>query len=363
METINKNEYLIIIFFLMRSFILGLSLKSIYIIANQDAWISILVASILGLIPLIIYYQLLNHDSKLNINGLIDKYFNKFFAFIFKLLLIMFFIFHISIILWSITNFVTSQYLYRTPLFAILTALIIPVFYIVNKKLAIIGRISIIFIMIVIVLFTFSFLFLLGDINLHNSLPIFEYGATPILSASINSISYTILPVFAILIIPKDNIKNNKKLFSSIIKVYIISYIAIFIIVFMIINIFGINLTLFYEFPEYNVLKLINIGNFIQRVESIFSFQWFFDITIANVLFIYYIKNTIKETYKLNKKWDKYITFLISTIVVILARNIFENNTIASIFIKNIYKYIVIFFLLIIPTIILLTCKIRKNKV
>lgn len=361
METIKKNQYSVILFFLIRAPFLGIIINSLFNIARQDALISVGISFIIGLIPLIIFLLLLNHDENLNINGLIDKYFNKYIGFFMKMLLCIIFIFHSSILLWNLGNFINSQFLYKTPMFIIIALFMIPIINIANKKLSTIGRTSFIFFLLTALLYIQTALALSSKCDLSNLGPFFEHGISPIIDASINVFSYCALPIFSLLIIPKNSIQNNKKLTKSILYIYIISYISLAIIIFFINTVLGLELTLFYEYPEYHILKMINIAAFIQRVESLISFQWFYDIIITLTIFIYYITKTVQNTFKTNDKLNKWIILLISLIIVILSRKLFSNNTAAFEFIIHKYKYFIIPFLFIIPLIILIKSKIKRK--
>ena len=354
METIKGNQYSVLAYFLFRTFIFGMIVDGAIALSRQDAWLSVIVSTVIGIIPLILYYFLLNHDENLNINGLIDKYFNKYIAFIIKFLLVAFFIFHASMLLWNIGNFISSQFLYKTPITAIMIILLIPIFYLNCKKITTIGRSSIIFLLMATALIIFTIITLASHIKLDNLLPIYEYGFKPILHGGITNLSYSSLSVFALLIIPKNNIQNNKGVCKKVFFAYLISSFILLLILIYVISIFGINLSLLYEYPEFNILKMVNIGDFIQRIESILSRQWFFDIIIGMTIYVYYIKSTIIDKIKIN---NKILLLIISVILIVLARNIFANNTIAYEFLIYKYPYIILFFLFLIPLIILIKVK------
>ena len=352
-----SSEYSIIMYFIIRAFFLGISSSSILLVANQDAWISIIISFFIGLIPLILYYFLLNHDEKLNINGLIDKYFNKYIAFIIKFLLVCTLLFHLTILIWNTGNFISSQFLYKTPLTAINMICLIPILYLASKNNRVIGRVSIVFFIINIFFYILTAILLFNKIDINNIKPIFEYGMNPILNSTINTISYNVLPIFTLLIIPKKDIKDSKKIKKIGMIFYIISFISLFFMIFYTISIFGIKLSLLYEYPEFQILKLIQIGEAIKKMEAIFSYQWFFDIVIAGSVCSYYIKKTVNFNKSL---------YIIYILVILLSRIIFKNNTVANDFLLNKYKYILIFSLFIIPLIILIKASFfkffRNNK-
>ena len=55
METIKKNEFSILTYFLTRCFYTGIAIHNIIFLAKQDSWISIIIAFIIGFIPMILF--------------------------------------------------------------------------------------------------------------------------------------------------------------------------------------------------------------------------------------------------------------------------------------------------------------------
>ena len=305
-ETVKKTEYSIFAAFLMRCLFTGPVVYSVIHIARQDGWISMLLSLGISFIPLWIYYVLLNHDSKLNIVDLSHKY----LGFIGKglmLLLAIFVFFEASMVLWNMINFISSQYLYQTPLIVISILFMIAIFYLSNKGLSTMGRSGIIMFIISISLFLLAFFSLASKIHVQELFPIFEFGSIPIIHAGSVSLSYNVLPLFVLLIIPKDNIEDNKKMVSSFLKIFLFIFIALFLVVFTVTAIFGIELAALYQYPEFHILKTINIGNFFQRVETLLSVQWIFDSIMAISLYLYFIKKVFTQTFKTKiKEIDMY---------------------------------------------------------
>ena len=132
---------------------------------------------------------------------------------------------------------------------------------------------------------------------------------------------------------------------------------------FLIITIFGSPLANLYQYPEFNILKTVNVANFFQRVESILAFQWLFDFAVGLMIFVYFIKTALKQTFSLNNKFDKPLIFIISILIIYLSTIIFENNTIAYDFLGKTYKYVRVLILFLIPLIVYIISKLRKNKV
>lgn len=360
-ETVKKTEFSIFSAFLMRCLFTGPVVYSVLHIARQDGWISMLLSLALSFIPLLIYYLLLNHDSKLNIVGLSHKYLG-ILGKVLMLVLTIFILFQGSMVLWNMVNFISSQYLYQTPLVVISILFMIAILYLTNKGLTTMGRSGIVMFIINLALFLLAFFSLVPKIHTNELFPMFESGIFPIFHAGGISISYNVLPLFVLLIIPKDNIKDNKKMVSSFLKMYVFLFITLFLVIFTVTTIFGVELATLYQYPEFHILKTINIGNFFQRVETVLSVQWIFDSIMAISLYMYFIKTSIQQTFKM-KKHDFLILLIISILLIILTSNVFSNNTIAENFYMDILPILNGIFFGILPLLILIIVKLRKNKV
>ena len=65
-------------------------------------------------------------------------------------------------------------------------------------------------------------------------------------------------------------------------------------IIFITLGNLGINLSQLYQYPEYIVLKRINLFEFLDRIENLLSIQRILKIYISLSFFTYFISNTIK---------------------------------------------------------------------
>lgn len=349
-----NKEYSVLSSFLMRSLFFGPAIYSVLHIAKQNGWISIILSFILSFIPLILYYLLFNLDKEKNIIdinndlGLLGKLFNLIF--------ILFVIFHASLVLWNLTNFIYSQFLFQTPLFIISLIFIIGILYMSFKNITSVARAGTIFFIINVILFLTAALSLIGKTDFSLLKPFLNEGLNPVFKGIIPIIGLNVLPLFILLIFPKNDINGN--IIKPFLKVYFFTYLAFFLIIVVCVSIFGINLTNLYQYPEFHILKTINIANFFQRVESILSVQWIFDSVMSCALCVYFTKTSITKTFKFNKKII--LNILLVAIILFLTNYIFKNNTIALNFYMNIYPYLSIIILFFIPLLIYILKKVFK---
>ena len=353
-------EYNCISYFLIRCAFVGICLNNLLIISKQDSWLAVIFAFILGFIPLGIFYLIISHNPKENINDFIKNSLGNILGSIVNIAIIIFVFLFTSLLLWNLINFIGSQYLYKTPNLAISITFALAIYYITSKSINVIGRCSIILFYISIFLFVFSGLGLMFNLDISNIKPTLEYGLTPILGGSLNYISYNVLPLFLITIIPKGELnENNKKFIKNSIAFYFLATLSLFIVTFFLLSIYGIEYARILQYPSYHILKRLTILGFIQRVESIMSIQWILDLFVVIVMGLYFVKTSIRQTFKF--KDYKFISFILVVILVTTTNYLFKNNTIGNKIIMNIFPFFNYLFFLIIPTIVLVFRKLKEK--
>lgn len=358
-EVLTKGQFSILGIFLSTSLFLGATVYGVPHLSYQDSWISMIIAYLIGFIPLFIYYKILNYDPKLNIIELLNNKF-KLIGKIISIIITIFIIFHASLMLWNTANFINSQYLYQTPLIVISILFLIAIIYIVETGITGIGRTGTIILIISTFLSIITTILLTPQVELSNLKPVFENGFTNIFKAGILSAVYNILPIFALLIIPKNNITNNKKMVKNFLIGYSLAFLFMFIVIFYLITVLGIELTNLYQYPEYHILRLVNISNFFQRMESIISLLWIINSIMGITICLYFIKKSTLQNFKI-KKNNTLITIIISIIILIISKYIFSNNTMAENFFTTKYPIILIIMFLIFPLILSIILKFSKN--
>lgn len=328
-----KNlSYITIAYFLSRALFIGISSRSLINLAKQDAWITIVIAFIIGLIPIVLFYFIANNNDDGNIFDKINILFPKT-KYIIKILLV-FIVFMLTLInFWNLSYLIVSQFLSKTPKYAMELSLLLPIIMLTSKKEKVVARVSLILFFFEIFLIFISITGLIPKFELDNIKPILENN--PIISC-LQYISYNVLPIFMLLTFP------NKKIKKSIIIGYILSSITLFITVLLIIGVLGIDLIQMFEYPEFHILKLAYQGILTFRLENILTIQWVFDC----FMFICVGIKFCNDAFNVEKKYIiPIIIFIISSFISI--SNITFNNLITYIF-----PIIIPIFLFYIPLII-----------
>ena len=332
---------------------------NIYILKQAvgiNSWIAILISYIIGIIPLLLILYISNYHKELNLFEKNKHLFGDILGTIINLFIsIILFIIALTI-LYNIVSFITTQFLYRTPLIITSILLVTLSVYCSTKEINVFSHISIILITINLIMFILSNLSLIGNIKLDNLLPILKINMNNLFISSIKISIINILPIITILIIPKNKITNQDKYNKSIIISYIIGCLISLITIIGTIGTLGIYLTKAFEFSEYMVLKKIKLFGFLERIENIVSMSCITESYIYITLLIYTIAKNIPRK---NDKTFKYTNITIGLLLIIMSNYIFNNITVFNNYTENIFIYIVS---LLITPYILITIKIYINN-
>ena len=358
-KKIGYKGFASLLFFLSQEIFLGVGLTRILSISEQNSWISILIAFVIGFIFLNMIMYVMNYKKDLNVFEKIDILFGKFskiINFILFSLVTLYFMFS----LWNLSIYIQNKFLDQTPKFLIMFLFLIPVIYIVNKDIKTISKVSLICFILSIVEFLASFFGLVNYLDFNNFKPLFTNSFNEIISSSFIIIAYFITPFSLILIVPKNTIDEPKKLNKSFIYFYIIGFLEFLLVTIFIISIFGIDYAKLFYYPEFSLLKKISYFDFIEHVENLLSSQWLFSLYIGSVINLYFIKNYLKYLNIKKLKTKKIIYYIIIFVSLFISPRLFMNTTIEYHVVKEyfIYLYSIPIFVLLIIAIIL----IRKEK-
>ncbi len=351
-----------IIYFLARGLCIGISLSGIIEIAGVDAWISVLIGAIIGLIPFYIFNQLFLFEPNKNIIEKNTLLFKGFIGKLINIILILFCLSMLLVTLWNLTNFISSQYLYNTPQLFIAFVFTIPTIYLLSKSPKIIGRTIFVFFLMEIILYGLSSIGLFNQIEINNLCPILENGFIPILKGSLVYAAYNVLPIFIFTIFPRNNIlkiNSNKSLKKNLLITYALSNLGIFLIIFYSITIFGVELSKLYQYPLFQLLRRVEFGGFIQRAEATLSIHWIISLFVFCFLCFFFIKEGLKNIFK-NEKMINKIYPIIVVIITYFSTLVFKNNTIANKFTYFIFNSFVGLFFFLIPLLIFIKAKNKR---
>lgn len=310
---ITKRQYNILMFFLTRALFLGGGLSLLVGISKNDLVFSGILGMLLGYFILYLLFK----------KGRINKYLNVLIAII-------------VLIMNTLSNTVlTSTYLlYNTPTILIVLVFYLTLLYGVKKDFKVIGRITEIFIYVSAAEIILSVLGLMPLTEFNRMLPLFTTKFINIIKGIIVFCGASVLPNILLI-----NYKGNLK-FRDVSGGYIVGSLLMIVVLYLIGTIYGSEFASITRFPEFLILKKIDIMGYFNNVENILVTEWMINILISAMVCIKTIKDNVSN-----------LLFYIIVIGLILGSEFFLNRSYVNILYVKQYFYYISFGLVIISLI------------
>lgn len=354
---ISNFEFATLNYFITRAMLVGVTFNALINSMRQDCWIIPILSIIPGILLILLVNYIMKYEPSLDITQKLIKLFKKKIGIILVSLLILVLYFIGVINYLNLNNFIQSQFLTKTPILAISIMFAIATYYILDKGIDVVARTSNILFYINIILFLISLFGLFSGVQLDNLKPLFTSSINDYSSGLNSYYAFNIAPMLLLTIIPKDKIENSK-LKKTLIISYIISAFTIFCIVFQTICVFGYELSMLYEYPQFLILKHVSLIGLSSRIESILVMQLLFDIIILNIFITYFISRSIKSAFNIKK--PNIINFIICILIVIGTIYISKYNIYLDTLMKNCIPSIISIFSIVFIVIICLKIKMSK---
>lgn len=324
METkkINSLQLTTILIMMVCAPLTGMNLTYIFNQAGTDAYLCPLIAFIIGIPLLFIFKCLFNYKPELTLGEKVTYVFGKPFGIIINIILILLTLLFATTLYFNLSDLIVSQFLPETPLILIGIVFGISIIYINIKGIETISRVTLILFILTIILLATSILGLLPTFEVNKLKPFLEFGLQSPFKGAIHLLCVNFFPIFLLLTVPKKQIIDGDKFIKYVTVGYIVSSLFMFLIIISIVGCMGINLAKFYQYPEYIVLKRINLFGFLDRIENILSLRKILKMFVFLSFFIFFIKNTVKPHNN-----SKILPIITVTIMLMCSLFFFKSNT------------------------------------
>lgn len=350
----NKQGVTLVVMFLMGSSIIITPGSQ----AGKDVWISIL-AAILMIIPMLfVYARLVRIFPGKDLFDLQKLLFGKFIGTVTSILFILFALHLGSMILRNFSEFIQTVSFPETP--QIITLIFIGAVCISGAKcgIEVLARWSAFVFPILFFVLAFLFAFTIPASQLTNLRPILYNGFAPVFYSSISVLFYPFAEVMLFTMF-FNSLKEKKNAF----KIYLTgTIIAGFILISIAVRNIAVmgaeGITNFY-FPSHAAVSVINIANFFDRFEIIVSINFVLCGFIKATICLYSASKGISKLF--NIKDQAAFAAPLGIIMFLTATFAYENLMEMFKWVEVVYKYYSMFFLIIMPVIILTFAEIKSR--
>ncbi|AHF05817.1 GerAB/ArcD/ProY family transporter [Desulfitobacterium metallireducens] len=353
-------KQLILLIFLSRivtsiSFLPGLNEPP----ANQDIWLSDLLFFPIQLFlasPIYLLWKRFPDQTIIQYSQTIAGKVGKLVG----LLIIWYFLHYTAITLAQYSFFLTSAVMPETPALFFMLSLILVCAYAARKGLEVIGRLSELFAPLIMISLILFLSLEVKDMNFKILTPLLEKGIFPVFHGSLIAASKTLEVLGLAMLLPYLN--NRQKVKPIFILSFALISLYLVLLTLPVVTMLGLELAKSSSFPCYSVIRLINVGDFLNRLESIhmaicslgafikISFQYYLTVLgLSQLLELREYKPLVLP-----------IGALLIPLSLLIGPNLVELQLFSSYKIFMGYSY---FFILLIPSLLLLTAIIRRKGV
>ncbi len=345
--------YIMILFFIGSSSVTGVSTVS-----KQDSWISFLLALIMFIPLILMYSRIIKLFPQKNLYDILYELFGKLGGFVLSLIYIFYSLQLGALVMRNFTEYIKIISLIETPQYILALFLGIICLWLLKNGLEVLGSISIVFLPIIVIFLFFTIIFLTKYMNFCNIKPIGVQGLNTIFSGARAILLYPFGESVLFMIIlsslrPKDS--PYKVYLSSM----LIGGFILFVILLQNILVLGIPTMQLVLFPSFTAASIINIDDFITRIEILITASFIFAGIIKVSICIYASTKGFSKVLKI----DNYKLILGPiTFLIIAFSSMIYNNTMQMIEFTKTTEYYFVILQIILPLIILIFAEVKVRK-
>ncbi|MEK8127513.1 endospore germination permease [Paenibacillus filicis] len=268
--------------------------------AKQDAWISMLIAGLLGVGTGWLYAFI---ASRMGRKSFVETAQSKL-GFVMGTVIAALFlmeVFYCSITLISeVGQFLTTQMMPETPLNAVLVLFVFVVIVAYRYGIEAFARMGELLFPVFLALFLFLVIFLLPQVETSNLKPFMVEGMGPIAQGVLRAYVQGFTEM-VILLMLTPYVKSGTKLTKPIVTGYAIGGLILFILIIMCVLVLGPNLMVTKYYPTFVLAQKITIGKFLERLEMVLTFLWIISVFFKTTMLYYGLTTGISQLLRLKE--------------------------------------------------------------
>jgi spore germination protein KB len=292
--------------------------------AGQDAWIAAILGVALGAVFVWLYVKLGKFMKDMNFIQFSKYALGNVLGTVVSAVYVFFGFIGAATILYYVGKFLTTQIFVNTPIHFIHMLMALTAIMAIRLGIETISRTAEIFFPWFVLLFVIMVAFLMPDARIENMQPVLEAGAKPMFRAAINLMATSTLPLIALFMIFPSNVADRDQLGRAYVSAVVFGGLFIVGISLACIAVLGPEVTARLVFPGYSLAKKVSIGNFLQRVESIFAAIWI--IAIFFKLILYFNVCTAGIAQLTGMRDDRPVVLPLGLILVVYGNVVYPNE-------------------------------------
>ncbi len=327
--------------------------------AKQSAWMAPVLASVAGFISLWVAWQLGQRFPGKTLPQYTEILLGKILGRILALGYALFFLTVNVLVIREFSEFLTVTLLADTPGIALTTAIVLIGGYAAAKGIEVIARMA----QFVLPVFIFTLLFMMvlaaPGMELGKLLPLMEGGILPVVWGSVAPASWYGEIVVLVMLLPMVNKPKEVRRKGALALLAAVVFLTLDTVVTL--AVFGPNLTADVVFPFWFLVRYIEFGNYLQRVESLIVVLWVAGIVVKVAMFYYLICFTTAQVLELKKY--KPVLYPVALVQILIATYLAANTQELSEILDKYWPPVGLLFEVVLPAVLLAVAAVRRKKV
>jgi spore germination protein KB len=362
---LKENISLMQLFALMVNYLLGSAIViGVGKEAQQNGWIAIGLATLIGLGLVFFYYSLMQLLPNKNLFEIMEYCFLRPITIFLSMVYVTYFLYISARVLRTFAEMINAAIMPQTPIEIIILTTMLLLAYILYLGLEVLGRIAEIFSPYLVGFFILLAIFLpiSGAVQVHRLLPVLGDGMRPVLKAIFPSLivfPFGELVVFTIILSSVKELRKSRKTALYAVMSAGLSLTAASLLMTMTLS---IDAHQYSNFPLLSAARLVSVGEFIERIDPIVVFLMLLGVIIKSGLYLYCSLKGLEYVLHLPYRYFAFpISMLMTLFTILIAFNYGDHLQ------KSGYSLITNFHLsmeLVIPgiTLIFLIWKVKRLK-
>ncbi|NOV01072.1 GerAB/ArcD/ProY family transporter [Paenibacillus planticolens] len=292
--------------------------------AKQDAWIPILLSTVMGVILTILYTSIAKKFPDSSLFDINDFVFGKWLGRLITLSISLLTLIFSAQDVFYVGHFMVTQIMPTTPVQAINILFILVVIMGAKLGMVVFLRTAEIFFPWLILLFIMFMTMNIPNMDMNNLLPLGEATAVPILRSVIRITCFTFITLFIAINPILHQVSNKQRARKGYLAGVIISGLTLFLLVISSILVLGADTTAMESFPSYALAQRINIGNFLQRIEVVVAFLWLVSIYFKASMYFHTTIRGLAHVFRVRE--PKTLCLPIGLLVTVLSLVVYPNE-------------------------------------
>lgn len=240
---------------------------------GQDSWIPLIVSQVFTFPLVLMFARIMQLSPEQDIFDIIFTVLPKFIGKVLTLFITWYSIHLTALVMRNYSEFVQISYMQETPQLALMILLVFLVIYLVKSPITTLGKWSIISLLIVILILSITLALLANLMDFSNLFPVMNHGTKEILNGAYKLFTFPFAESVLFLAVA-DSIRKSDNPY----KVYLsgISIGAVILLIAILRNILSLGPAMMQStyFPSYIAVRIINIGDFLVRIEGSMSINF-----------------------------------------------------------------------------------------